>query len=152
MKMNNELKRKIESLSKEELIKLITNLCQDDEISKTVKMIIEPTERDVDRLLSSFGRWCNSFGNGSRTERTYNNLYSISSQLLKASEKIGTKKSAETAYAIYRECEELSEYDDDAIVDIMYNALGRLSDILKIRGNEFTAEEIRKYSCVIEDE
>lgn len=150
--MNNELKRKIESLSKEELINLITNLCQDDEISKTVKMIIEPTERDVDRLLSSFGRWCNSFGNGSRTERTYNNLYGISSLLLKASEKIGAKKSAEVSYTICRECEDLSEYYDDAIFDIMYNALGRLSDILKTRRNEFTAEESRKYSYVIEDE
>ncbi len=38
------------------------------------------------------------------------------------------------------------------IIDIMYNALDRLSDILKTRGNEFTAEESRKYSCVIEDE
>lgn len=150
--MNNELKRKIESLSKEELIKLITNLCQDDEISKTVKMIIEPTERDVDRLLSSFGRWCNSFGNGSRTERTYNNLYGISSQLLKASEKIGTKKSAETACAIYRECEELSKNDDDAIVDIMYGAREQLSNILALQKGDFTAEEIQKYSYVIEDE
>ncbi len=142
--MDNKLKLKIDSLSKEELIKLITDLCQDGEIAKTVKMIIEPTERDIDRLLSSFGRWCNSFGNGSRTDRTYNNLYSISSQLLEASEKIGAKKSAETAYAIYRECEELLEYDDDAIVDIMYNARERLSNILSSRKDDFTAEEICK--------
>lgn len=150
--MKNELKTKIESLSKAELIQLITDLCQDDEIAKTVKVMIEPTERDVDRLLSSFGRWCNSFGNGSRTERTYNNLYSISSLLYKVSEKIGTKKSAEVSYAIYRECEDLLEYEDDAIVDIMYDARQRLSDILTSRKYDFTTEEIRKYSYVIEDE
>ena len=150
--MDNELKIKIKSLSKDELVDLIDNLCRDDEIEKSVKLTISPSERDIDRLLSSFGRWCNSFGNGSHSDRTYNNLYSISSLLLKASEKIGAKKSAEVSYIIYRECEDLSEYYDDAIFDIMYSARERLSSILDSKKDDFTAEEISKYSYAIEDE
>ena len=48
------------------------------------------------------------------------------------------------------QCEK--QCDDDAIVDIMYNARERLSNILDSKKDDFTAEEIRKYSYVIEDE
>lgn len=55
--MKKEIKSKLEKLSTDELIDIIRKLCKIPEVEKALKLIVNPSKRDVERELSSFGRW-----------------------------------------------------------------------------------------------
>ena len=66
--MKKDIKTKLEKLSKENLIDIISKLCEIPDVEKSLKLLVCPNKKDIERELSLFERWCNSVANNPCSE------------------------------------------------------------------------------------
>lgn len=145
--MNKEIKTKLEKLSKDELIDIIDKLCEIPDVEKTLKLLVNPTKRDIDRELSSFGRWCNSVANNPCSEKAENGLYTSAFLLWRALDSVDVNTAARIIFEMYNLTSDITEYSD-AAVDINCDSCSLLYDLVKKHPNSFSKEEFDKYSYI----
>ena len=145
--MKKDIKSKLDKLSKEELVDIINKLCEILDVEKTLKLLVSPTKKDIDRELSSFERWCNSVSNNPCSERAENGLYTSASLLWKAIDYLDVNTAARVLYEMYCITSDITDYSEVA-VDINYDSCSLLSNLLKDQHNVFSTEEIDKYTYI----
>ncbi|MBR6634506.1 MAG: hypothetical protein IKL41_02630 [Clostridia bacterium] len=145
--MNKEIKTKLEKLSKEELVDIINMICEIPDVEKTLKLLVSPTKKDIDRELSSFERWCNSVANNPCSEKAENGLYTSAFLLWRALDSVDVNTAARIIFEMYNLTSDITEYSDVA-VDINCYSCSLLYDLVKNHPNSFSKEEFDKYSYI----
>lgn len=145
MKKDTEIK--LEKLSKEELIDIINKLCEIPNVEKSLKLLVNPTKRDVETELSSFERWCDSVANNPCSEKAKNGLHTSASLLWQAVDSLDIYTAAETLYEMYELTSDITECSD-AAVDINCDSCSLLYDLIKNYPGSFSKEEVDKYSYI----
>ena len=56
--MNQTLKKKLEKMDREQLLRLFDDLCRADEVEKLLKLMLCPTKASIDRALKRFENSC----------------------------------------------------------------------------------------------
>lgn len=113
--MKKEIKSKLEKLSKEELIDIINKLCEIPDVEKSLKLLVDPTKKDIDKELNSFERWCNSVANNPCSERAENGLYTSASLLWRAIDSVDINTTARVLYQMHKLLSEITEFSDAAV-------------------------------------
>lgn len=99
--MKKDIKTKLEKLSKENLINIISKLCEIPDVEKSLKLLVCPTKKDIERELSSFERLYNSVANNPCSERAENGLYTSASLLWKAFDSLDANDAAKILYEMH---------------------------------------------------
>lgn len=146
--MKKEIKSKLEKLSKEELIDIINKLCEIPDVEKSLKLLVNPTKKDIDKELSSFERWCNSVANNPCSERAENGLYTSSSLLWQAIDSVDINAAARVLYQMHNLLSEITEFSD-AAVDIDCSCCSDLAYLLENNADNFSKEEKDRYVYII---
>ena len=147
--MRKDIKSELEKLSKEELVDIINKLCEIPDVEKSLKLLVCPTYKDIDRELSSFGRWCNSVANNPCSERVENGLYTSASLLWKAIDSLVINDAARVLYEMHNLLSDITEFSE-AAVDIDCNCCSDLEYLLKNNSNYFLEEEKNRYEYLFE--
>ena len=138
--MRKDIKSELDKLSKEELVDIINKPCEILDVEKTLKLLVSPTKKDIDRELSSFERWCNSVSNNPCSERAENGLYTSASLLWKAIDSLDANDAAKILYEMHDLLSDITEFSE-AAVDIDCNCCSDLEYLLKNNSNYFLEEE-----------
>lgn len=147
--MKKDINTKLEKLSKEELIDIINKLCVIPDVEKSLKLLLCPTKRDIDKELSSFERWCNSVANNPCSEKAENGLYTSASLLWRAVDSLDAKTAAGVLYEMHNLTSDITEFSD-AAVDIDCSCCSDLEFLLKNNLGDFSEEEKNKYKYLFE--
>lgn len=147
--MKKDINTKLEKLSKEELIDIINKLCVIPDVEKSLKLLLCPTKRDIDKELSSFERWCNSVANNPCSEKAENGLYTSASLLWRAVDSLDAKTAAGVLYEMHNLTSDITEFSD-AAVDIDCSCCSDLEFLLKNNLGDFSEEEKDKYKYLFE--
>lgn len=147
--MKKDINTKLEKLSKEELIDIINKLCEIPDVEKSLKLLLCPTKRDIDKELSSFERWCNSVANNPCSEKAENGLYTSASLLWRAVDSLDAKTAAGVLYEMHNLTSDITEFSD-AAVDIDCSCCSDLEFLLKNNLGDFSEEEKDKYKYLFE--
>lgn len=147
--MKKEIKSKLEKLSKGELIDIINKLCEIPDVDKSLKLLVSPTKRDIDRELSSFERWCNSVANNPYSERAENGLYTSASLLWRAIDSVDVNTAARVLYQMHKLLSEITEFSD-AAVDIDCSCCSDLAYLLENNADVFSKEDKDRYEYIID--
>lgn len=147
--MKEDIKGNLENFSKEELIDIINKLCEIPDVEKSLKLLVCPTKRDINRELSSFERWCNSVANNPCSERAENGLYTSASLLWKAIDSLDINTAAKVLYEMHNLLSDITEFSDVA-VDIDCSCCSDLEYLLKNNSDGFSKEEIDRYMYIFD--
>ena len=147
--MKKDIKSKLDKLSKEELVDIINKLCEIPDVEKTLKLLISPTKKDIDRELSSFERWCNSVANNPCSERAENGLYTSASLLWKAIDSLDANDAAKILYEMHNLLSDITEFSD-AAVDIDCSCCSDLEYLLENNSDSFSKEEKDRYMYIFD--
>ncbi len=145
--MKKDIKSKLDKLSKEELVDIINKLCEIPDVEKTLKLLVSPTKKDIDRELSSFERWCNSVSNNPCSEKAENGLYTSAFLLWRAIDSVDVNTAARVLFEMYNLTSDITDYSDVA-VDINCESCSCLNDLLKEHHGIFSKDEIDKYTYI----
>ncbi len=146
--MKKDINTKLEKLSKEELIDIINKLCVIPDVEKSLKLLLCPTKRDIDKELSSFERWCNSVANNPCSEKAENGLYTSASLLWRAVDSLDAKTAAGVLYEMHNLTSDITEFSD-AAVDIDCSCCSDLEFLLENNADDFSKEEIDRYTYIL---
>lgn len=147
--MKEDIKGNLEKFSKEELFDIINKLCEIPDVEKSLKLLVCPTKRDINRELSSFERWCNSVANNPCSERAENGLYTSASLLWKAIDSLDINTAAKVLYEMHNLLSDITEFSDVA-VDIDCSCCSDLEYLLKNNSDGFSKEEIDRYMYIFD--
>ena len=147
--MKKDIKTKLEKLSKENLIDIISKLCEIPDVEKSLKLLVCPTKKDIERELSSFERWCNSVANNPCSERAENGLYTSASLLWKAIDSLDANDAAKILYEMHDLLSDITEFSE-AAVDIDCSCCSDLEFLLKNNLGEFSEEDKNRYEYLFE--
>lgn len=147
--MKKDINTNLEKLSKEELIDIISKLCEIPDVGKSLKLLVCPTKRDIDRELSSFERWCNSVANNPCSERAENGLYTSASLLWRAVNSLDAKTAAEVLYEMHKLASDITEFSD-AAADIDCSCCSDLAYLLENNTDVFSKEDIDRYTYILD--
>lgn len=147
--MKKDIETKLEKFSKEELVDVINKLCEIPDVEKSLKLLVCPTKRDIDRELSSFERWCNSVANNPCSERAENGLYTSASLLSRAIDSLDTNDAARILYEMHNLLSDITEFSD-AAVDIDCNCCSDLEYLLENNSDSFSKEENDRYMYIFD--
>lgn len=147
--MKKDINTKLEKLSKEELIDIINKLCVIPDVEKSLKLLLCPTKRDIDKELSSFERWCNSVANNPCSEKAENGLYTSASLLWRAVDSLDAKTAAGVLYEMHNLTSDITEFSD-AAVDIDCSCCSDLEYLLENNSDSFSKEEKYRYEYLVE--
>lgn len=145
--MKKDINTKLEKLSKEELIDIINKLCEIPDVEKSLKLLLCPTKRDVERELGSFERWCNSVANNPCSERAENGLYTSASLLWRAVDSLDVNDAAKILYEMHNLLSDITEFSD-AAVDIDCSCCSDLYDLIRNQPNSFSEDDTKKYKYI----
>lgn len=145
--MQKDLKDRLKNLSKDNLISILDILCYVPEFEKSLKLLVNPSKRDIERTLSSFERWCNSVASNPCSEKSENGLYTTASMLLKSLEYTDVKTTADVVHQMYELTEEIVEYSDIAC-DINCECSNYLNNIIENNTEAFAERELKKYKHI----
>ncbi len=147
--MKKDIKTKLEKLSKENLINIISKLCEIPDVEKSLKLLVCPTKKDIERELSSFERWCNSVANNPCSERAENGLYTSASLLWKAIDSLDANDVARILYEMHNLLSDITEFSD-AAVDIDCRCCSDLEYLLENNSDSFSKEEKDRYMYIFD--
>lgn len=147
--MKKDINTKLEKLSKEELIDIINKLCVIPDVEKSLKLLLCPTKRDIDKELSSFERWCNSVANNPCSEKAENGLYTSASLLWRAVDSLDANDTAKILYEMHNLLSNITEFSD-AAVDIDCSCCSDLEFLLENNADDFSKEEIDRYTYILD--
>ena len=147
--MKKDIETKLENFSKEELVDIINKLCEIPDVEKSLKLLVCPTKKDIDRKLRLFERWCNSIANNPCSERAVNGLYTSASLLWKALDSLDTNDAAKILYEMHNLLSDITEFSEIA-VDIDCDCCSDLEYLLGNNPGEFSKEEKNKYEYLFE--
>lgn len=147
--MKKDINTKLEKLSKEELIDIINKLCVIPDVEKSLKLLLCPTKRDIDKELSSFERWCNSVANNPCSEKAENGLYTSASLLWRAIDSVDINAAARVLYQMHNLLSEITDFSD-AAVDIDCSCCSDLAYLLENNADNFSKEEKDRYKYLFE--
>ena len=142
--MKKDIETKLEKLSKENLIDIISKLREIPDVEKSLKLLVCPTKKDIDRELSSFERWCDSVANNPCSERAENGLYTSASLLRQAIDSLEVNDVAKILYEMHNLLSDITEVSE-AAVDIDCDCCSDLEYLLENNPDEFSKEERNKY-------
>lgn len=145
--MKKDIKSKLDKLSKEEIVDIINKLCEIPDVEKTLKLLVSPTKKDIDRELGSFERWCNSVANNPCSEKAENGLYTSAFLLWRAIDSVDVNTAARVLFEMYNLTSGITDYSDVA-VDINCESCSCLNDLLKEYHGNFSKDEIDKYTYI----
>ncbi len=147
--MKKDIKTKLEKLSKENLINIISKLCEIPDVEKSLKLLVCPTKKDIERELSSFERWCNSVANNPCSERAENGLYTSASLLWTAIDSLDAKDAAKILYEMHDLLSDITEFSD-AAMDIDCSCCSDLEYLLENNSDSFSKEEKDRYMYIFD--
>ena len=147
--MKKDIETKLEKLSKENLIDIISKLCEIPDVEKSLKLLVCPTKKDIDRELSSFERWCDSVANNPCSERAENGLYTSASLLRQAIDSLEVNDVAKILYEMHNLLSDITEFSE-AAVDIDCDCCSDLEYLLENNPDEFSKEEKNRYEYLFE--
>ena len=147
--MKKDIETKLEKFSKEELVDVINKLCEIPDVEKSLKLLVCPTKRDIDRELSSFERWCNSVANNPCSERAENGLYTSASLLWRAICSLDANDVARILYEMHNLLSDITEFSD-AAVDIDCSCCFDLEYLLENNSDSFSKEEKDRYMYIFD--
>ena len=147
--MKKDVKLKLDTLSKEDLVDIINKLCEIPDVEKSLKLLICPTKRDIERELSSFERLCNSVANNPCSERAETGLYTSASLLWRAIDSLDVNNAAKILYEMHDLLSDITEFSD-AAVDIDCGCCSDLEFLLKNNLGDFSKEEKDRYEYLFE--
>ncbi len=147
--MKKDIKSKLDKLSKENLIDIISKLCELPDVEKSLKLLVCPTKKDIDRELSSFERWRNSVANNPYSQRVESGLYTSASLLWRAVDSVDANTAARILYEMHKLLSDITEFSDTA-VDIDCSCCLDLAYLLENNADEFSKEEIDRYMYVFD--
>ena len=147
--MKKDIETKLKDFSKEELVDIINKLCENPDVEKTLKLLVCPTKRDINRELHSFERWCNSLANNPCSERAENGLYTSASLLRQAIDSLEVNDVAKILYEMHNLLSDITEFSE-AAVDIDCDCCSDLEYLLENNPDEFSKEERNKYEYLFE--
>ena len=147
--MKKDIETKLKNFSKEELVDIINKLCEIPDVEKSLKLLVCPTKKDIDRELSSFERWCDSVANNPCSERAENGLYTSASLLWKAITLLDVNSAASILYDMHNLLSDITEFSEIA-VDIDCDCCSDLEFFLKNNMDKFSEEEKNRYDYLFE--
>ena len=147
--MKKDIKTKLEKLSKENLINIISKLCEIPDVEKSLKLLVCPTKKDIERELSSFERWCNSVANNPCSERAENGLYTSASLLWKAIDSLDANDAAKILYEMRDLLSDITEFSD-AAMNIDCSCCSDLGFLLENNLGEFSEEDKNRNEYLFE--
>ena len=147
--MKKDVETKLKYFSKEELIDIINKLCENHDVEKTLKLLVCPTKRDINRELNSFERWCDSVANNPCSERAETGLYTSASLLRKAIDSLDANDVAKILYEMHNLLSDITEFSEVA-VDIDCDCCSDLEYLLENNPGEFSEKEKNKYEYLFE--
>ena len=147
--MKKDIETKLEKFSKEELVDVINKLCEIPDVEKSLKLLVCPAKRDIDRELSSFERWCNSVANNPCSERAENGLYTSASLLWRAIGSLDANDVARILYEMHNLLSDITEFSD-AAVDIDCSCCSDLEYLLENNSDSFSKEEKDRYMYIFD--
>lgn len=151
--MKKNLKSKIETMSKEQLVEIIEQMCNVAETEKLLKLMLSPSKADIDRALRKFSAMCDFFVCNSCSSRGQKAMYNAAEPLCAAYKYADEKTRAYIIYGMHEAMEENDLLDVDGGDDyysIIGDLLGNLEDILKRSPALFSSEEFKLYSSIVE--
>lgn len=151
--MKKNLKAKIDTMSKEQLVEIIEQMCNVPETEKLLKLMLSPSKADIDRALRKFSAMCDSYVCNSCSSRGQKAMYDAAEPLYAAYKYTDEKTSAYIIYGMHEAMEEnemLFMGGGEEYYDIVGDLLSDLEDILKRSPALFTPEEYKKYSSIVE--
>ncbi len=151
--MQNNLKATIEKMSKEQLIDIFEQLCNNKETESHLKLIVAPSTSDIERALKKLDAWSTSYIQNSCNDRAREQMYQAAEPLYAALRYADDRTSA---YIIFRMHEILHNNDlhnsagGDDYYELVGELLSDLASILKRSPELFSKEEFEKYSGIVE--
>ena len=147
--MKKDIETKLKNFSKEELVAIINTLCENPDVEKTLKLLVCPTKRDINKELHSFERWCYSVANNPCSERAENGLYTSASLLRQAIDSLEVNDVAKILYEMHNLLSNITEFSE-AAMEIGCDCCSDLEYLLENNPDEFSKEEKSKYEYLFE--
>lgn len=151
--MKENLKSIINTMSKEQLVEIIEQMCNVPETERLLKLMLMPSEADIDRALRKFSAMCESYVCNSCSSRRQKAMYDAAEPLRAAYKYADERTCAYITYGMHEAMEEKDLLYADGGYDY-YNIIGDmlvyLEDILKQSPALFSSEEFKLYSSIVE--
>lgn len=150
--MKKNLRAKIEAMDKAQLIDVIEQMCNVPETEKLLKLMLAPSQTDIDRALRKFSSMCDYYVSDSCSSRAGKAMYEAAEPLYAAYKYADVKLGAYIIYGMHEAMEEndLLDIGGDDYYNIVGDLLGDLEDALKNSPQLFTKAEFVKYSGIVE--
>ena len=149
--MEKTIREKLRGMTKDELLQLIEALSCVSDIQQTIKMIVMPSEKMIEREYSSFCRWCASAANHPYSDQSVNQLYERSFLIRLGLDHMTPAFSATILLKMYRELSLYGDYDLDFFYDIGTECREALKEIVTEYGDSISEVQREKIMALVEE-